>query len=219
MLFEKLLPGAWELCRVVHHTGAWMRCSALCLVCTVALVACGGSEGQDANDGGADDRAMGDTTGGSPDLGSDMATNPDASSGGCWPPCIANLRALCPRPGGTSCMAEMGAGYNNYCFSTGVKENITTTDGGLLSYSYTQTDGHTLCFYMLLDPASNPPAFRYYNSQMMLVGTVEVVMPNAAMSDYLVDCQGVQTTVTVEQQQRPECLMASERDCVAGRCP
>jgi hypothetical protein len=61
--------------------------------------------------------------------------------------------------------------------------------------------------------------FTYYDDQMMRVGSVEVLMPNAAMSDYVVDCEGVQTTVTVAQQQRPECRMASERDCVVGQCP
>jgi hypothetical protein len=50
-------------------------------------------------------------------------------------------------------------------------------------------------------------------------GLLSVLMANAEMSDYLVDSQGVQTTVTVEQQQRPACLMPSERDCAAGRWP
>jgi len=114
----------------------------------------------------------------------------------------------------------MGVGYNNYCFSTGVIERVTPTDGGLTSYAYTQTDGQTLCYSMLLDPAASPPVFRYYDRNGAFVGTVEVLMPSsAAMTDYLVDCQGAQTTVTFQQLQRPECLTAKERDCVAGQCP
>src|SRR5262245_56044096 len=127
---------AWNR-RGVRGARTWMKHWALCVGCAGAFAACGGSKGSGSTDAGLDEHVIDDRGGmdGQPSSDLSMETTPgqDAAGNGCWPACIATLQAQCPHPVGGACVAQMGVGYNNYCFSTGVIERVTPTDGGLTS--------------------------------------------------------------------------------------
>lgn len=115
-------------------------------------------------------------------------------------------------------MSRPDPGSTTSCYSNGVVDVVSTVDGGTISDILTKPDGRTVCFKVLNEAGS--AVFHYYDGTGKLVATVEALMPNSAPPmDYAVTCDGVTTVVTAEQQQRPECLFLSRRDCTPGVCP
>jgi hypothetical protein len=132
---------------------------------------------------------------------------------GCWPGCLANLWAQCPRPATGSCTTELG----RYCYPNGVVETDTTGDGGATTYVSTKPDGRTLCETAIFDPGTT--TLTYYDANDTLVATIKYLTTNAVYDDLAVSCDGQQVTVTAAQQQSPACKTLRDNDCVAGTCP
>jgi hypothetical protein len=71
----------------------------------------------------------------------------------CYPGCIESLRQTCERPlvDAGSCTFVNADGGNRICYSNGIHENdVPAGDGGLELAIFTTSDGHTICYQVLV---------------------------------------------------------------------
>jgi hypothetical protein len=189
------------------------------VVALLAAGGCGGTMAKNdgaANDGGTLDVPLADTghdQAPGPDGGTDATGGADVGGGArdCFPECIAALRRSCERPafGSGSCSQTTGGGITVICYSNGVHETrVPTADGGVAT-EFTQTDGQTLCYRVIVNGTSQ--SFQTPSGQEV----AQVVATGGGM--YSVTCGG--TTVTVDGND-PTCRTLNSADCTTGvTCP
>jgi hypothetical protein len=192
------------------------------MVAVGSLTGCGpdGTGGRGATGGGSGGSATagsgGHGSGGAAGGGGSTATGGVGAGGGagtgsahdCFPPCIANLRKNCERPGldGGTCSTTSSM----ICYSNGVREIDTAVDGGETA-TFTETDGQTPCYKVVLDSSSGVETYETPDGQ-----TVAVVTAIGA-GGYMVTCGGTTTTVNISGQ---ACAMVTEAQCsAAASCP
>ena len=176
--------------------------------------AIGGSTAGSGGHGGGGAGGVGATggSGGTGGLGSGGGSGSGGADGGvvrdCYPPCIANLRKNCERPGldGGTCVSV----GNMNCYSNGVREIDTALDGGGESATFTEPDGQTPCYKVVLGTNS---VETYETADGQTVAVVTAV----GADGYMVTCGGTTTTVTITSQ---ACAMLTETSCTAAAsCP
>jgi hypothetical protein len=172
----------------------------------------GGSGGATGGSGGAS------TTGGSGGTNGTAGTGGATGTGGaggtqardCFPECVAALRRNCERPafGAGSCAAGTLAGNMVYCYSNGVRETrMSTADGGVTT-EFTQTDGQTVCYRVVVTGTTQ--SFQTPAGQEV----AQAVSTGGNM--YAVTCGGTIVTVDISD---PSCRTLNSGDCTSGACP
>lgn len=151
---------------------------------------------------------MGGGGGGGTDAGGDGSTT---SVRDCFPECIAALRRSCERPaaGSGTCAQGMNGADTVYCYSNGVREVRTPVVDGGTTVEFTQPDGQTVCYRVVVVGANQSfqtPAGQEVAQARAMGGTV-----------YGVTCAGSTTSVTVDIND-PTCRTLNSADCTAGGC-
>lgn len=132
----------------------------------------------------------------------------------CFPECVAALRRSCQRPpfGTGSCVEQTTAtGGSAICYSNGVRElRGPTVDGGV-TVQFTETDGQTICYVVVVVAGTN-------QSWRTPAGQEVAQLTAAGGSVFNVTCAGSTTTVPVDIND-PACRTLNSGDCMIGTCP
>lgn len=194
---------------------------AACLA-LIGTLGCGGGAGTkdgapidapaDLAPGGAGGvGGAGGTTGGAGGTGAPADGGADARD--CFPECVAALRRSCPRPAFAegSCIQQGEAnGGSVICYSNGVRETRGPTIDGGLTAEFTQPDGQTLCYVVVV--VGGGQSFRTPD------GREVARLVSTTTGSFDVTCAGSTTVVTVDIND-PACRMLNSGDCTIGTCP
>jgi hypothetical protein len=108
------------------------------------------------------------------------------------------------------------------CFSNGVKLATTRLDGGVgepfAMVTLLKPDGTMCGWYTNAVGADGNVYVVYYDPNGVEVARQQRVMPDAALGDLLITCDGQTYTVTRALLQAPECQHLQPRDCPMGMC-
>ncbi|HEY7375491.1 MAG TPA: hypothetical protein VIF57_25260 [Polyangia bacterium] len=169
----------------------------------------GGASGGGASGGGTNGGAGGSALGGSGAGGGGAGGGADGRD--CFPDCVAALRRSCQRPaaGAGTCAEGMNGADTVYCYSNGVREVRTPVVDGGTTVEFTQPDGQTICYRVVVAGTSQSfrtPAGQEVAQALGMGGSV-----------YGVTCAGATTSVTVDIND-PSCRTLNSADCTPGAC-